>query len=64
MNNNVEYGKLKMALAVINGLLSPFQLPIASHIPDGIKLAAACVQGASNALFLYLLKPASQDKPK
>lgn len=55
----VEYGKLKMFLVVLQGLLLPFQTSLADNLPPYVKLVAACLQGGTAALFMYLLKPAS-----
>lgn len=60
----VEYGKLKMFLVALQGLLYPFSTPMADALPHWVRMVAACLQGGAMALFAYLLKPASQFKPE
>jgi len=60
----VEYGKLKMFLVTLQGVLTPFSMPVADGLPHWLRFAAQCLQGGSVALFMYLLKPASQLQPK
>lgn len=59
----VEYGRTKMVLVVLQGLLVPFQTPLAEPLPHWVRFTAACIQGGTLALFTYLLKPASSLKP-
>lgn len=56
----VEYGKLKMFLITLNGLLVPLQTTAADFLPEWFKLVSLCISTASTALFAYLLKPASE----
>lgn len=59
----VEYGKLKMWLVGLQGALTPLTIsPLAELLPDPAKAAVACLHGLVTALFVYLLKPAPEQK--
>lgn len=56
-----EFGKLKIYLVTIIGVVTPLTLASDIALPPVVALVAACVLGGAINLYNYLIKPPQED---